>query len=447
MNALFQCPETKGDLKAASGRWKTDSGVIYPVVGDIPWLVRRPEHLIAEWQTLTQQTLAEYRMLAAFASAELQNAQHELTRRRVQKLASAYADQVTLVEGILKPLIAEPLNDNVARALQKILPSTQKLMGYSANIFRDWSWGEQENKLTQELVREVLPASASFSSAGTFLFLGCGSGRFLYDVHRAYRPARSIGLDINPILLAIAQKLVRGGELSLWEFPLVPISSDKAAVLRSIKAPAKLDGDVQFALADVAALPIADKSVDVVFTPWLIDILPYDTAQVIRSVHQMLKPGGTWIQLGPLGFRRRHMTENLCADELVSLANANGFTVDKFQIKFLPYNQSPADSHHRMELVTAFAATRGDSDFSREGLRGLPPWIEDPSQSIPKLKSIEASLFVHRLYAEVLGFVDGKNSIESIATLLNTGFQLDMEQALGVTRRFFRSAWEAEMWE
>lgn len=442
MNVQFQCPESSQKLNVSAARWTTDSGTIYPVIDGIPWVVKRPDHLLAEWQTLTQQTLNDLKASSTLAEHALTVAEADLTRKKIQKLATSYADQATIVENLLKPMSTSPLAAPVSQALQKILPSTQKLLSYSANIFRDWNWGAEENAKTLELVREVLP-----EAKGTFIFLGCGAGRFLYDVHQHYKPTESVGIDINPLLLGIAQKMFKGGELTLYEFPMLPISSDKAAILRTLKAPAKLSGSVQLLLADMAALPLADAQADVIFTPWLIDILPFDTTEVMHTIHRLLKPGGTWVQLGPLGFKRRDPNANLCIDELVALANQNGFKVGAVQTKFLPYNQSPIDSHHRVELVSAFSARRDESVFPRQALSNLPGWLEDPTVPIPKLQSIEASLFVHRLYAEVLGLVDGKNTIESIALTLNTNFHLDAEQALGVTRRFFRSAWEAELWD
>jgi ubiquinone/menaquinone biosynthesis C-methylase UbiE len=442
MNLSFLCPETGEVLTESSTHWSTAGGRKYPVIDGIPWLIPRPSHMVSEWQVLTQQELSSLKSSAELARAELALTNLPLTTKRLEKLATAFADQAQIVEGLTRNYSATTLGQPVAQAMQKILPSNQKLLSYTANLFRDWSWGDEENQKTLALVQKLLPKGTK----GTFLHIGCGSGRLMYDVHQSYAPDFSVGVDINPLFLGVADRMYKGSEVSLYEFPPTPIASDKACVLRTLKAPKQLAGKYRLVLANLESLPFADQSMDVVFTPWLLDIVPYSTAQIIRRVHRLLKKDGIWVQLGPLGFRRRHLSENLCADELVALANGNGFQVGSCELEFLPYIQSPIDSQQRMERMTAFAAKRLEIQFPNEKMQAFPPWLENPSLPVPKLTSIEASLFVHRLYAEVLTLVDGKNSIDSIASILNTNFHLSPEDAQGVSIKFFRSAWEAELW-
>jgi hypothetical protein len=443
MQHPFHCPETGTALTRDKEAYTASKGKRYPVIDEIPWIVPHTDQLLSEWQVLAQQTLAELVNQGTLAQEELSRCTLKSSAKRLQKIATAFPDQAKLLENLLAPLLVQPLSAPVSQALQRILPSNQRLFSYLSNVFRDWNWGQEENQATLAMIEKVFPVG----NRGTFVFLGCGSGRLMYDVHKKYKPAHSIGIDLNPLLLKIARKMFVGSELSLYEVPALPRTTEKAAVLRSLKAEGKLKGSWDLVLGDMSALPLANGCADVVFTPWLIDILPFETPDVIRTLHALLKPHGTWVQLGPLGFRRRSKRANLTAEELAELTLTQGFEIKQIEGAFLPYIQSPAESGLRTEWITAFSAVRDSQAASRLPLEGLPSWLTHPNEAIPKLKSIETSLYVHRLYAEVLTMIDGKRSIEDVAGLLNQNFSLEASEALGVARRFFRSAWEAELWE
>ena len=107
----------------------------------------------------------------------------------------------------------------------------------------------------------------------TVLDLGCGSGRDAFICSKLVGPrGRVIGVDVNAELLAIARK-----------------HAAEQAQTFGFATP-NTDFRLGF-IEDLAALDIADESVDVVISNCVINLSP-DKSRVFREIFRVLKPGG-----------------------------------------------------------------------------------------------------------------------------------------------------------
>jgi SAM-dependent methyltransferase len=99
---------------------------------------------------------------------------------------------------------------------------------------------------------------------------GCGTGRALPPLRAAVGPSGVVlGADLTPEML---QAAVRAGR----------------------------DRDGRLLLADVAALPLRDRSLDAVFGAGLISHLP-DPAENLRELARVVRPGGRLALFHPIG--------------------------------------------------------------------------------------------------------------------------------------------------
>ena len=80
--------------------------------------------------------------------------------------------------------------------------------------------------------------------------------------------------------------------------------------------------------ADGVAPPFAAQSFDTLVTPWFIDQVPRDLPAFIRMLGELLRPGGRWLNQGPLVYPAQTPFERRYArEELFELVRAAGFTL------------------------------------------------------------------------------------------------------------------------
>ena len=257
-------------------------------------------------------------------------------------------------------------------------------------MLRDWAWESVENDSRFECVREVLPERKAFK-AGKLLTLGAGACRLAYDLHLRYAPELSVALDVNPLPLLLAARVLSRETIALHEFPVAPLSQSMAAIARLCAAPAPLDADgapFVLVLADALHAPFKAGSFDTVLTPWLLDIVPQSLTDWVRTVNRLLAKGGTWINTGPLAFRHRNEAWCYGEEEVLELVGANGFVIGASGRKEVPYLQSPASGRGRIERAVTFSATKVADAAAPERLERHPPWLVDTTRAVPDLDEL-----------------------------------------------------------
>jgi ubiquinone/menaquinone biosynthesis C-methylase UbiE len=105
---------------------------------------------------------------------------------------------------------------------------------------------------------------------GRLLEIGCGSGAALVELNRLLRPAAMIGADVDQSLLRVA-----------------------AARLQSCAI------DAELLHADIHALPLPDRSLDVVIDFGTCYHIP-DAGSALEEVARVLRPGGLFVHETPV---------------------------------------------------------------------------------------------------------------------------------------------------
>src|SRR5262249_27559414 len=140
---------------------------------------------------------------------------------------------------------------------------------------------------------------------GHMLVPGAGGCRLAYDLHRLGPNAETVVIDIDPFLLTTAQRVIRGGTVTLREANAeVDELAQRMKVwnLHAHHGPIS-DERFHFLLADGLHPPFESGKFDTIVTPWFIDVVPVDLRDFISELHRLLKPGGRWLNLGPLHYR------------------------------------------------------------------------------------------------------------------------------------------------
>ncbi len=407
----------------------------FPVWGDFPWVFTQ----VGEWKADWHQ---RFRFYLQQLTQEIQSIKLELTipdllsrtKERLQHLIQAKTEQHRELEKLFEPLLLQegPTYEQQL-ATGTPLPESQQLMGYYGNILRDWGWGDEENKLAEDLLASILGPNP----LGTMLVLGSGPSRLAYDLHRRLGGQDTIALDINPFYLLVAERMLAGRNLNLYDFPIAPTHSKAFATKVKCKAPEAIKKGFHFLMADAMNPCFQSASIDTLVTPWLIDIVPQDFRSFAKKLNRILKPGARWLNFGSTVFH--HRLQHLCysREEIPDILEENGFAVLQVEETLLPYLRSPSSCQERSEKVFTFLARKVAEVDPGPAFTPIPNWLTDPEQPIPLQTDIQQQMVVNLTLAQVLAHVDGERNLRQIAEALAPGFGLPTGDMIPMLRRVF----------
>lgn len=349
------CPACRSDLFVGSPGQAIACGRCrraYPWVGRIPVLLPDAERHVSLWRRQLGLLLEQgERTLTALTESARAPGIASSTRERLGALGRAAKSQVDDVARLLGAALGGALAPDGAG-----LP--RGVVEYIAYLYRDWGWpsvGYAENEPALAELSRLLGAR----SLGRTLVLGAGACGLAYELHLGHGASETVALDIDPYLLVIAERMVRGESAELTEASLKWIDGDDLFRRWPLKAEhGPLACDVfHCVFGDGLAPPFAAQSFDTVVTPWFIDQVPRDLAAFLHTLRELLRPGGRWLNQGPLvypahlPFERRYARE-----ELFELARAAGLVVDEWSRTSQRYLVSPLTGNGKIESVLSFVA-------------------------------------------------------------------------------------------
>jgi SAM-dependent methyltransferase len=351
------------------------------------------------------------------------------TRSRLETQLAAVRANIAELNGLIDPLLTEDATGVSESAPAPNPEEVEPLISYFELLLRDWGWSPDENDENARATALIEDAVAKTGNAnatpGHVLVLGSGAGRLAYELHVAHRPSSTTTIDIDLILSAVADRMVRGQSLPLTEAPSDANQNARLSSDRTLRAPRGALTDFQVLLADGLNPPFAAESFDTVLTPWFIDQVPPDVRNLLGVIHRLLKPGGRWINFGPLIYRKRTpLSQSFTIEEIVALAELAGFDVAPAVQGDWRYLCSPLKARGRHEISFAFCATKSSMENARVTPDGQPSWLVLPHLPIPVFAGSALLSHPHPVYRRVLERLNGNTSIADIAGVL--GKQAEM---------------------
>ncbi len=432
--ALLRCPVTGSELtRSGDELHSTDGEQVYPLIDGIPWLLPHPRNSLLDWGA----KLNHFRqVLATEADAlerELKSAA-AVSQPRLARLRDAKRAFLTNVTELVSPIAsARVAEKSLYDVLRDRAPSTQNLLSYEANLYRDWIWGDAENLRNCELVLDLL----GDNRPERLLVLGAGSARLAHDLNAALQPALTVATDINPLLLLAADRIFSGQDFTLHEFPAQPRGADNIVVEQAFQGLAEWPANLQLTFADVARNAFMPGAFDLVVTPWLIDIQPHELSRFLTDLNQYLPLGGSWVNFGSLVFNQRRDAYCYTVEEVSGIAADCGFAMGEATETEMPYLQSPHNAGYRMERVWSWCAEKTADVPARDDAQLLPGWVLDTARPIPRVRYFDDFARQHRIHSELAAEVDGKTSIEAIAARLARQNRMDRAEAEALVKNFF----------
>lgn len=414
----------------------------FPTLGGMPWLFAEPQAAWGEWRGRLQFALQKISHEVAGLEKELANDQlPERTRQRVQRYQSALLQHRQMLQELLQPLDAASLTGNYQAylALRTRLPTDQGLNTYYANIHRDWSWGDDENRASLEQIQNVLQGNTAL---GNVLVLGAGAGRLAYDLHQRLDCASTVAMDFNPLLMLVARNVTAGRTLELYEFPIAPLGLEDDAVLRTLSAPEPVRDGFHLVLGDALRPPFPSGSFDTVVTPWLIDIINEDLPVLAARINGLLADNGRWLNFGSLSFSSPACARRYSAGETAAIVAEQGFSEPLMTEQTIPYMCSPASRHGRQENVVSFSARKEKNIRKPARYQALPEWIVTGKEPVPLNQSFRTQAMTTQIYTFIMSLIDGKRSIKDMAIVLEQQKLMSRAEAEPAIRTFLTKMYD-----
>src|SRR5262249_31733609 len=158
---------------------------------------------------------------------------------------------------------------------------------------------------------------------------------------------------------------------------------------------------------------------DTVLTPWFIDVVPLDLRNMISEVHGLLKPGGRWLNIGPLHYRPDvPVARRFAREEVFELAARAGFRMESWRAETVPYLVSKLNGRGKVEWVLSFSATKLEATSTSASSAAPPPWLLFPHIPIPLFAGLSAFQSEDSAEQIVASAIDGKKTMDDIASLL-----------------------------
>lgn len=436
----LQCPRCSKEItKTGETLHCSSCKKSYPNLNGIPWLFSLPEVTLEQWKARLQGHLQQ--LDVSISRMKEEKKQKDLlkpTEERLTQLIKATHEQKEFTLRLLKDLLTGSSHE--PSGLFKKVQKNQGISSYFTNVFRDWSWGEKENQINLDLLTSSLEKNTEL---GKLLVIGSGCSRLAYDLHQQLHPEWTLATDINPLLLSIAKKVIRGDSLSLYETPISPLELKNVAVSQKLKAPASIqDSSFEYLFCDGTDPPFQSKSWDTLLTPWFLDIVLEDLKVLSLRLNRILKKGGRWINLGPLGYSDSRESRRYLTEEVREILESSGFQISFFELKEIPYLQSPYSGYQRQEKVLVFSAEKVEHQETSPNTSYLPNWLLDTSQAIPLLAEFKAIGADHLIQAEILTSINGKSSIDELVPKLAKRYHLSDEESKRVLCRILTDAYE-----
>jgi SAM-dependent methyltransferase len=393
----------------------------YPVFAGIPCLVDDP----ALWRTVWLRRLDEYSTSVEMRVGTLRQEAEApdllpRTRQRLLRIANGFAAQLEMVNTLFEPLEAgaDPFSSAAIPTRPEPGGQTAILECYE-HLFRDWAWGARECELALGFIAALLPEKLPRVAV-----YGAGTGRLAADIHQSRAPGRTFALDVNPLPFLVTARLLQGQTVKLPEFPIDPNSDEVVVVERALTSPFRVREGFSFLYADGLRPPFPAGSLDAVVTSWFIDVARADVRKTAAVINRVLRPGGLWVNLGPLRFHSV-LSRAYTIEEVLEIVAGSAFELLSHDQQDLPYFDSPVSGSRRTDVVFRFAARKtaeaGDVDIPDP----VPPWVTNPLLPIQITPALIALGRTSMFTTGVLSMIDGDRSVVDVARELGAAWNVD----------------------
>jgi SAM-dependent methyltransferase len=327
---MFVCPRCSTPLAASpdvSASMACTCGAAYPVfAGGVPVLVDDARALLGA---------ARHRY--AREAALLSGALHgfgELGKQGVRPEAMARLRAgVTLNRDALARWVAA-IDVHTGGPIGPAPPEdrrTLKISGIFRHLVTDWGWRERSEAMIAATAAAVRRRLDGATERGLAVCLGAGAGRLAWELCADVEHVVSIDLEAA---FGVTAGWLRAGDVTVCD-PLEANARHVADLCPEV--PLRMPAAPGFhpCVADAMRPPVGEGTASLVVSAFFSDVVAFP--RLLALARRLLRPGGRFVHLGPLGYFAYEPAEMWTADEVREHVPSFGFRFDDEEWVAHPY--------------------------------------------------------------------------------------------------------------
>lgn len=214
------------------------------------------------------------------------------------------------------------------------LPKQYTLAEGIAFFHRDWSWSQRAEDEIATIVSTVFDQVDAFAEdVDSVLVPGAGAGRFACELAAKFDTCFAFDYSLHMAqifydLVAENRTLYRVNFRSNVAKTEDVVVEDKL----SLDAPGSNrirsqveSGNLSYFVGNALDVPLPGSSLSAIACVYFIDIVPIKAH--LNEIRRTLKPGGLFINLGPLRYMRGDVANMLSGEEILTLFSESGFDI------------------------------------------------------------------------------------------------------------------------
>lgn len=366
-SASWHCPACKAALPKFTDGIRPvcqSCGAQYYLLGKIPLLIPHPDKYL-------QKTFISLGAYCAYMEASLQYLKRVETDARLSfrrpfalRAKPAVEENLALARQQLSDLrfhlerqSSSPQKFNMAIPPSEDLPLDSYGMQNLSYLRVDWA-GTDEGERQIETVRRVIERQIAqyCEDADSAVLLGAATGRYAVEFARNFQ--QIIAVEMSYSYVDLFCRLV-DHPLKFNEFHLfMPVSVEHAiASHRAVFARDRtLLEKINYVIADARFLPLAAASQSAAISIYFSDVIPIH--ELFEEAWRILRPGGRFINFGPLGYGFKDPAGLLAPEEVRALAHQMGFKLEEEGWLEWHWQPSPHTGFKEIHQVWSYVLTK-----------------------------------------------------------------------------------------
>ncbi|MGH1516252.1 methyltransferase domain-containing protein [Chryseobacterium sp. JK1] len=355
----------------------------------------------------------------------------------INRIIAAYQENLLIYDKMLDPIRKYVQADHFQYITLSHDPVVGKELLY---LKRDWSYlPECEKELNIIITAVKMLIDKHSDNPENVFFIGSGTGRFAWEFSKLLS-ATVYCSDLSYRMMYFFNEIVNERPIKLMEINESNIYNiDDSCIPHTIqKTKDSSSGNIIPFISDVRNLPLRSASMDILLSIYFIDVMNVES--YIQEIDRVLKPGGLFINLGPVGYPYDNFAHKLLPSEIKKVFTGFDFEIIDEDFVETPYMSSDKHLSTIVHKNWAFVARKRISNtiVSLNSVLGISqPLFVNREFTITNMGETDyrSAFFTKQGFQyenadfmiELLSRIDGTKSLQFILDEIQSEFEIDYD--------------------